>query len=237
MATQPCRKRDSVACVLARIAGYRWPAEYDPSIRLSDDGQKLLSRLKELPDGDNDGLLGVPSVAGERSLADRVRTFLGAAFGSDWSDALERRLISEADERYDNKVARDGSLEAWVRNRAFRQHCALFDQRPFLWHISDGLKDGFSVFVHYHRFDQANLRKLTYHPAWRLARPSKAKQRPPLREGPRVAADAGEGAGGRKALRHLRALEVARPANRSAGIRTWTTACARTSAPSSRQAC
>ena len=35
-------------------------------------------------------------------------------------------------------------------------------QRPFLWHISDGLKDGFSVFVHYHRFDQANLRKLTY---------------------------------------------------------------------------
>ena len=38
----------------------------------------------------------------------------------------------------------------------------MFDQRPFLWHISDGLKDGFSVFVHYHRFDQANLRKLTY---------------------------------------------------------------------------
>ena len=35
-------------------------------------------------------------------------------------------------------------------------------RRPFLWHISDGLKDGFSVFVHYHRFDQATLRKLTY---------------------------------------------------------------------------
>jgi hypothetical protein len=38
----------------------------------------------------------------------------------------------------------------------------LFHQRPFLWHIWDGLKDGFSVFVHYHRFNQANLRKLTY---------------------------------------------------------------------------
>ena len=38
----------------------------------------------------------------------------------------------------------------------------MFGQRPFLWHISDGLKDGFSVFVHYHRFNQANLRKLTY---------------------------------------------------------------------------
>ncbi|WP_416193543.1 Eco57I restriction-modification methylase domain-containing protein [Nitrobacter sp. TKz-YC01] len=147
---------------LARIAGYRWPAEYDPSIRLSDDGQKLLSRLKELPDGDNDGLIGVPPVAGEKPLVDRLRAYLAAAFGTDWSDALERRLVAEADEAFDKKAARDGSLEAWVRDRAFRQHCALFGQRPFLWHISDGLKDGFSVFVHYHRFDQANLRKLTY---------------------------------------------------------------------------
>ena len=49
-----------------------------------------------------------------------------------------------------------------VRDRAFRQHCILFHQRPLLWQIWDGLKDGFSVFVHYHRFTQANLRKLTY---------------------------------------------------------------------------
>ena len=75
---------------------------------------------------------------------------------------MERRLVAEADETLDKKTARDGSLEAWVRERAFRQHCAMFGWRPFLWHISDGLKDGFSVFVHYHRFDQANLRKLTY---------------------------------------------------------------------------
>lgn len=101
-------------------------------------------------------------MAGEKPLADRLRAYLAAAFGTDWSDALERRLVAEADEALDKKSARDGSLEAWVRDRAFRQHCALFGQRPFLWHISDGLKDGFSVFVHYHRFDQANLRKLTY---------------------------------------------------------------------------
>ena len=75
---------------------------------------------------------------------------------------MERRLVAQADETLDKKPARDSSLEAWVRDRAFRQHCDLFGQRPFLWHISDGLKDGFSVFVHYHRFDQANLSKLTY---------------------------------------------------------------------------
>ena len=98
-------------------------------------------------------------MAGEKSLADRLRAYLAVTFGTDWSDDMERRLVAEADEVLDKKTARDGSLEAWVRDRAFRRHCALFGQRPFLWHISDGLKDGFSVFVHYHRFDQANLRK------------------------------------------------------------------------------
>ena len=38
----------------------------------------------------------------------------------------------------------------------------MFGQRPFIWHIWDGLKDGFSIFVQYHRFDLAALRKLTY---------------------------------------------------------------------------
>jgi hypothetical protein len=147
---------------MARFCGYRWPAESDPEIRLSSEGRSLVAKASELPPGDNDGLLGVPPVAGEKPLADRLRAYLAAAFGADWSDALERRLVAEADEASDKKSARDGSLEAWVRDRAFRQHCTLFGQRPFLWHISDGLKDGFSVFVHYHRFDQANLRKLTY---------------------------------------------------------------------------
>ena len=131
-------------------------------MRLSDEARAWIAKAAELPAGDGDGLLVVPAVAGEKPLADRLRAYLAAAFGSNWSDAFERRLVSEADEVLDKKQARDGSLEAWLRDRAFRQHCTLFGQRPFLWHISDGLKDGFSVFVHYHRFDQANLRKLTY---------------------------------------------------------------------------
>ena len=147
---------------LARLCGYRWPAETGSDMRLSDEARTWISESAKLPPGDNDGLLGIPPVAGEKSLADRLRDYLAAAFGSDWSDTLERRLVAEADAVLDKKVARDGSLEAWVHDRAFRQHCVLFGQRPFLWHISDGLKDGFSVFVHYHRFDQANLRKLTY---------------------------------------------------------------------------
>ena len=152
----------SVHIALARLSGFRWPAETDPDLRLSDEARAWIRRAADLPSGDNDGLLGVPAVAGEKPLADRLRAYLAAAFSADWSDGLERRLVAEADEMLDKKTARDGSLEAWVRDRAFRQHCALFRQHPFLWHISDGLKDSFSVFVHYHRFDQANLRKLTY---------------------------------------------------------------------------
>jgi hypothetical protein len=131
-------------------------------MRLSGEAREWILKAATLPKGSSDGLLAVPPVAGQKGLADRLRNYLSASFGSAWSDVLERRLIAEADETLDKKLARDGSLEAWIRDRAFRQHCALFQQRPILWHIWDGLREGFSVFVHYHRFDESTLRKLIY---------------------------------------------------------------------------
>jgi hypothetical protein len=74
----------------------------------------------------------------------------------------EAKLVREADDRIDKKVGRDLSLEAWLGDRAFRQHSALFHNRPFLWHVWDGQKDGFSAFLHYRRLDHATLQKLTY---------------------------------------------------------------------------
>lgn len=110
----------------------------------------------------DDGLLALPAVAGEKPLADRLRTYLTAAFGAEWSDALERQLVAEADQVLDRRPARDGSLEAWLRDRAFRQHCVLFHQRPFLWHVWDGQADGFAAFMHYHRLTRTDLEKLTF---------------------------------------------------------------------------
>jgi hypothetical protein len=155
-------KGTALHVALARLGGYRWPAEADQDMRLSAEAREWIAKTKTLPDGDRDGLLAIAGVAGEKPLADRLRAYLAASFGPEWSNALERRLVAEADEVLDKKQAKDGSLEAWLRDRAFRQHCVLFRQRPFLWHIWDGLKDGFSIFVHYHRFTQANLRKLAY---------------------------------------------------------------------------
>ena len=76
-----------------------------------------------------------------------------------WEEAA---LVREADERIDKKAGKDLSLEAWLRDRAFRQHTVLFHNRPFLWQVWDGQKDGFSAFLHYHRLDHAALQKLTY---------------------------------------------------------------------------
>ena len=138
-----------ILVALARLCGYRWPAETDSQMHLSQHARTWIKKAAELPPGDNDGLLGVGPVAGEKPLVDRLRAYLAVAFDSDWSDALERRLVAEADEAFDKKAARDGSLEAWVRDRAFRQHCMLFGQRPFLlrWFRFRGQGCGFAKLV------------------------------------------------------------------------------------------
>jgi len=38
----------------------------------------------------------------------------------------------------------------------------LFHHRPFVWQIWDGLRDGFSVLVNYHKLDRKNLETLIY---------------------------------------------------------------------------
>jgi hypothetical protein len=147
---------------IAQLAGYRWPPEIDEGIRLSAEARDWVAKAAILPRGDQDGLLAFPAVTGQRSLVERLRSYLAAAFCDKWSDMLERQLVAEADEVLEKRAARDGTLEAWLRDRAFRQHCALFHQRPFLWHVWDGQSDGFAAFLHYHRLKRANLEKLTF---------------------------------------------------------------------------
>ncbi len=147
---------------LARLAGYRWPAENTPAMRLSSEARKWIANAAALSHADDDGILCIPAVAGSRALADRLRTFLTAAFGTAWSDALERQLIAESDEWLDKNSAKDQSIESWLRRRAFRQHCKLFHDRPFLWQIWDGLSDGFSAFLNCHHLNRATLEKLTW---------------------------------------------------------------------------
>src|SRR5699024_11206933 len=48
----------------------------------------------------------------------------------------------------------------WLRTRFFAEHCDLFLQRPFLWHIWDGEPDGFGVIVRYQKLTREGLRSL-----------------------------------------------------------------------------
>lgn len=146
---------------LARLAGYRWPAEIDDSMSLSNEGREhamLASKLSV----DGDGYLPLMQTSTCRPLADRLRSLLACAYGVELSPVEEKNLVRQADIRLDKKESRNSTLEGWLRDRAFRQHCVLFGQRPFLWHIWDGLPDGFSTFVNYHKLDRSALERMAF---------------------------------------------------------------------------
>ena len=102
-----------------RLVGYRWPEQSD--------------RTTSTAFTDADGIVCLPSVAGEPPAADRVQQLLAAAFGESWSPAKVKELLEQAGSKKKN-------LADWLRDDFFKQHCALFGNRPFVWHIWDGLK-------------------------------------------------------------------------------------------------
>lgn len=121
---------------VARLLGYQWPRQTGSSFpdcpALKADGLEKHS--------DEDGIVCFSSLRGERAAADRLRTLLSAALGQYDEHALIRATESEA-----------ASLENWLRDEFFEQHCALFHQRPFVWHVWDGRKDGYHALINYHK--------------------------------------------------------------------------------------
>lgn len=151
------RTDDTVLQVaMARLLSYRWPAEIDADLKLSAESREWVERCEDLlPFADADGIVCIPATGGERSAADRLLDLLAAAYGDGWSNATLDALL--------DAVGHKGkSLESWLRDQFFEQHCALFHHRPFVWHVWDGLKDGFSVLLNYHKLDRKNLETLTH---------------------------------------------------------------------------
>lgn len=135
---------------LARLLGYRWPRQTGSSFpdcpALNSDGLESFA--------DADGIVCLPPINREAPAAARLRHLLAAALGA----YDERALIATAGP----KGSKAKSLEDWLRDESFEQHCTLFHDRPFLWHLWDGLKDGFHVLVNYHHLDHSTLEKLTF---------------------------------------------------------------------------
>lgn len=130
---------------VARLLGYRWPRQTGSSFpdcpALGSDGLE--------PFADDDGIVCLHPVNREQPAATRLRTLLATAFGDVWSAGKERELLAAAG-------ITKGSLEDWLSDGFFEQHCALFHQRPFIWHIWDGRQDGFNALLNYHRLSAPN---------------------------------------------------------------------------------
>jgi hypothetical protein len=140
---------------VARLVGYRWPAELDEKMRLDSACRSWVERCESLRHfADDDGVVPLVPMRSELPAEGRVRDLLRAAFGNEgggWSGAKEATLLAAAAEANGDK-APAASLDDWLKNRFFSEHCAMFQHRPFVWHIWDGRKkDGFGVLVHYHR--------------------------------------------------------------------------------------
>ena len=128
---------------VARLLGYRWPAERDDAMELAAEQRAWVRRCAALHRfADQDGIVCLPAVRGELPAADRLLRLLAAAFGEAWSDATLPRLLA---------AAGSASLDDWLRNRFFEQHCKRFHHRPFIWHVWDGRRDGFHALVNYHK--------------------------------------------------------------------------------------
>jgi len=149
-----CREpnvRDVLQVAVARLLGYRWPAEHDEQMLLDVAARAWVAKCRALDTFvDKNGIVCLTPMRGEPSAADRVRALLAAALAdvpSGFAAARERELLRGA--AADRSPA--DSLEEWLRDHFFDEHCSLFHQLPFVWHVWDGRKDGFSALVNYHR--------------------------------------------------------------------------------------
>ena len=142
---------------VARLLDYRWPRQ---------TGSSLMDSPELGPDGledhaDEDGIVCLAALNGEAPAGERLAVLLADSFGPAWSAARLAALLATVD-------FADKSLDDWLRDGFFPQHCALFHQRPFVWHVWDGLRDGFHALVNYHRLaapggeGRRTLEKLIY---------------------------------------------------------------------------
>ena len=149
----PRGSRHQLQVAVARLVGYRWPRQ---------TGSHFPDCPSLEPDGlenhaDQDGIVCLAPLAGEESAATRLRRLLETALGEEWSAATLVRLLGQSK-----------TLDLWLRDDFFKEHCSLFHNRPFIWHVWDGRLDGFHALVNYHKLAGTNgegrktLEKLLY---------------------------------------------------------------------------
>jgi hypothetical protein len=135
--------KNPLQVAVASLLGYRWP------------GQTIIEDAIDKM-ADSDGILCLPSVRGEMAASERLLELLREAYGKEWTNSVLHKLLT------DTGCKAGTSLDDWLRDQFFEQHCKLFQNRPFIWHVWDGRRDGFSVLVNYHKLTHKALDNLTH---------------------------------------------------------------------------
>ncbi|MBA4095642.1 MAG: SAM-dependent methyltransferase [Rhodospirillum sp.] len=153
----PQRASNVLQVSTARLLGYLWPRQVGCSFMdcpsVGADGLEAYA--------DTDGIVCYSALKGEPPAEQRLNALLADIFGTEWSPGNLAGQLA--------KMGFSGkALGDWLRDGFFAQHCELFHQRPFIWHIWDGRRDGFHALVNYHRLaatggeGRRTLEKLIY---------------------------------------------------------------------------
>jgi hypothetical protein len=126
---------------VGRLIGFRWPEQRPDSLEQHSSA---------------DGMVCIPALPGQPAASERLRALLAAAYSDRWSASTMAELLPPT-------APHGASLEQWLRDGFFEQHCKLFHHRPFIWQVWDGRRDGFSALLNYHRLDRSSLEKLAFH--------------------------------------------------------------------------
>jgi len=162
----PYAATDPLQVAVARLLGYKWPAELDSDMELSEQARNWIAKSVQLAHHqDDDGIVCLAALRGEKPAHERVLSLLSEAWeqaeAGSWKNSVLDKLLADAGHA-------GKTLESWLQEKFFTQHCKLFNNRPFIWHIWDGHREGFSALVNYHRLDYKTLEALiyTYLGAW-----------------------------------------------------------------------
>jgi hypothetical protein len=154
---------------VARLLGYRWPAETDSEkagVDVFNSDRAFWDGIA--PHADVDGIVCLTPLRGEPAAAARLVSLLHRSWElghehpyqlpANWReeevpDASRAIDFPSPESWIAHLISRAGArdIESYLRDVFFEEHCKTFQHRPFLWHVWDGRPDGFHALVNYHK--------------------------------------------------------------------------------------
>lgn len=126
-----------------RPVDFRWPVGLGPDMHPAPEEGAIAQRCTTDNEfEDEDGIVCPCPYQWETIGSVPLRTVPIRVCGYQWSASTERRRAAN---HPNGRALRP--IENCLRDGFSQRHCKLFRNRPFIWHLRDGLKDGFHAFV------------------------------------------------------------------------------------------